>query len=466
MKRLMPFASLLLQDMVSTSEMRDVWTEENMIQKWMDVERAITEAQAELGMIPQHAAKMILEKLSLEHLTIELINEKKKTLGHIMVSFLKAFRDICGTPAEHFHVGPTTQDILDTGLTLQMREAHYIIMRQMLELEEVLCERAIEFKNTLLMGRTHQQHAVPTTFGFILATWASEITDHIERAKESEKRWLFGNLSAAVGAQNTFVELSDVGTARKLQEIVCTKLGLNTPTLDLHTRTDRFAEVVTNLAELCSSLGKIGINISSWQRSEVMEIEEPHELDQHFSSTMPNKVNPEPSEQVESLAKVVRGFALAIQDLQMLDNRDGTRMPVEFITIPLTYMMVSKALETTIKNLASLVVHKDNMLKNLNHPYVLGQAAAERLMIAMYKKTGEKDRAHTLFHRCARKSREEGRAFKDVVLQDEDVGRLFTAEELEKLFDLTTYTGTAVYQTEETVKVILVKRKKDLKKYE
>jgi adenylosuccinate lyase len=465
MKTLIPFVSVLLQDMVSTPEMQEIWSEENTIQKWIDVERAITDTQKELGMIPEYAANLILEKLSLEHLTIELINEKRKTVGHLMVSFLKAFKDICAPAAEYFHLGPTTQDILDTGMTLQMREAHQIIMRQLLELEGLFCTRAMEHKDTVMMGRTHQQHAVPITFGFILATWASEIRDHIERAKESEKRWLLGNLSAVVGTQNTFKELSDTMTARKLQENVCTKIGLGTPMIDLHTRTDRFAEVVTNLAELCSSLGKMGINIASGQRSEVMEIEEPYGPEQYFSSTTPHKVNPEPSEQIEGLAKVVRGHALAIQDLQMLDNRDATRMPVEYVTIPLTYMMVAKALSTMIKNIAGLSVYKDIMLKNLNHQNVLGQTVAERLMISMYKKTGKRDRAYNLLHKLSRKSREERKPFKEVVLQDDYISKLFTLEEIEKLFDLTTYTGTAAYQTEETVSFIHLKREKDLEYY-
>ena len=318
MQQLTPFGSILFRDSVSTAEMREVWTDQNMVQKWMDVEGAIVEAQAALGMIPERAARQIAEKLTLEFLPVERIAAERRLVGHLMVAFLKAFRDVCGPAAEHFHVGPTTQDIMDTGLTLQMRESHELIMKQLRRLEDRLCERALEHKNTVVMGRSHQQHAVPVTFGFILANWASEISDHIEWARESEKRWLLGNLSAAVGAQNTFVELSDVKTARRLQEMVCELLGLGIPVTDLHSRTDRFAEVVTNLSELCSSLGELGLNIASWQRPEVLEVEEPYDIDRYSSSTMPNKVNPERSEEVAGLAKLVRGLALAVQDIQML----------------------------------------------------------------------------------------------------------------------------------------------------
>lgn len=460
MTSLIPFNSLLLRDMVSIAEMRAIWTDENMIQRWMDVEGAITEAQAELGIVPENDAKVIIDKLSLKNLSIEHIHKKLKTTGHLMVAFLKAFRDVCGLPAEHFHVGPTTQDILDTGLTLQMKESHEIIMKQMLKLENILCHRALEFKDTIVMGRTHQQYAVPITFGFTLAVWASEIADHIERAKESEKRWLYGNLSGAVGTQNALVELCGIETTRKLQDMVCKKLRLNTPMIDLHSRTDRFAEAVTNLSELCSSLGEFGINISSWQRTEVMEIEEPHDSLQYFSSTMPNKVNPEPSEQIQGLATIVRSFALAIQDIQMLDNRDATRIPIEYTSIPLSYMMTSKALETIIRNITGLIVNKNKMLENLTNPNALGQAATERLMIAIYKKTGKKDQAHSLLHEYTTKSRENKLQLKYLIQKDEYMSKLFTREELEKIFDLKTYTGTAAYQTEDIVKSIFNKRKK------
>ncbi len=458
MKGPIPFDSLLLRSMFSTETSRKIWTEENMVQKWIDVERAITEAQSELGIIPQHDAGVIIDNLSLKNLPIENIHEQAKKTGHLMVSFLKAFREACGPSAEHFHLGPTTQDILDTGLTLQMKESHEYVMLQMIELESVLCHRAMEFKDTVVMGRTHHQHAVPVTFGFVLATWAGEIADHIDRAQESEKRWLFGSLSGAAGAQNAFAEICGIETARKLAGMVCKKLGLNTPRIDLHTRTDRFAEVITNLAELCSSLGEFGLNISLWQMSEVMEAEEPYDCRQYSSSTMPNKVNPEPSEQIQGLAALTRSLALAVQSINMPGNRDGTRITIEYAAIPLSYMMTSKALESMIRNVSGLIVHKDKMLENIFHPNVLGQAAAERLMIAMYGKIGQKNEAHKLLHEYSRKSREKKIHLKDLFLEDEYMSKIFTREELDKLFDLTTYTGTAAHQTEEFVKFLLTKR--------
>jgi adenylosuccinate lyase len=283
--------------------------------------------------------------------------------------------------------------------------------------------------------------------------------DHIERARDSERRWLFGNLSGVVGAQNSFVELSDSNTARKLQEMVCAKLGLNVPLTDMSTRTDRFAEITANLAGLCSALGKMGLNIRNWQQTEVMEVEEPYDDKQHSSSTLPNKKNPESSEYIEGLAIVARGLALAMQDTRMPVTRDSTRIPVQYTCIPSTYMLASRALRFATEIISGLIVHKDNMLRNINHPNVLQRAAAERIMIAMYKKTGEKDKAHSLLHKCARQSQRNSLSFREILLSNKDVGKIFSSAELDKLLDLTTYTGTATRQTEETVRAIERKRK-------
>jgi adenylosuccinate lyase len=458
LETLVPFSSLLFRDVVGTPEMRAVWTEENTVGKWIQVHRAIVEAQRELGLLEATTAAAILAKLSLEHLGIEHIHRKQQTHSHLMVSFLKAFREVCGPAAEHFYVGPTTQDVLDTALTLQIAEAHTIVLGRTAALEEVLCARALEYRDAVVMGRSHQQHTVPTTFGFILATWASEISDHGERALESEKRWLLGNLSGISGAQNAFVELADAKIARRLQELVCARLKLAVPSIDLHTRSDRFAEVVGHLAELASSLGKIGTNLVAWQRSEVGEVEAPSTDEQYSSSTSPNKVNPESSEHAAGLAMLVRGLSTALLGLQMLDNRDGTRLPVELVAIPLTYLMTSRALATTTHNLAELQVHTDAMRANLEHPNVLGQAAAERIMIALYKKTGKRDWAHTALHRCARRSREERLPFVDAVLADPEIAEHLDRSELTALSDLSGYTGTAAQQTVETVQHLRSRR--------
>jgi len=161
---------VLLQNAYGTPEMRKVWTEQNMVQKWLDYEKVIALEMANLGMIPRDAADEIASKSTTEHLTPEMIAEFKADTGHLIVSLIKAFAKMCGPAGEHYHVGPTTQDIMLTGFTIQMREAYEIIMRQLRELEQILMDKALKYKTTVMMGRTHAQHAVPITFGFLLGT--------------------------------------------------------------------------------------------------------------------------------------------------------------------------------------------------------------------------------------------------------------------------------------------------------
>jgi adenylosuccinate lyase len=453
-----PFGSLLLRDMIGTPEMRPVWTEERTLAAWIQVLRALVEAQRDVGLLDGAPAAGILARLTPEELSVERIRAKQVVHQHLMVSLLKAFRELCGPDAEHFYLGPTTQDVLDTALTLQMVEAHRLVMAQMLALEEALCERALEHRDTVVSGRSHQQPTVPTTFGFVLATWASEVHDHVGRALESEKRWQLGSLGGISGAQNAFVELSDAETARRLQELFCSRLGLGVPEIGLHPRNDRFAEVVNHLVELLSSLGKFGMNLATWQRPEVGEVEVPAAPEAFSSSTSPNKVNPESSEIVEGLAKLARGLGSALLGVQVLDDRDGTRLPVQLVAIPLCYLMASRALATTTQNVRDCRVHAERMRANLEHPALLGQPAAERIMLALYRKTGRRDWAHTALHRCARVSREQQRSFIDVILDDSELRGLFDRSELERLGDPSSYTGTAVEQTTRVVQALRARR--------
>jgi len=460
-----PFSSIILRDIVSTEAMRAIWSEDSLLRTWMETEKAFTSAQAELGLIPREAAEQIVAHLNPETLSAARLHEQIERNRHLMVAFLRAFREVCGPAAEHFHVGPTTQDILDTALTLQIREAHRLILRQMLELETVLCERALEHQNTVMMGRTHEQHALPLTLGFVMATWASEIRDHVERATDSEKRWMFGVLTGGVGTQNAFVELAGEETARRLERLFCERLELRVPLTDLQPRIDRFAEIVTNLANLTSSLGRIGLNLRSWQRPEVLETETPFGPEECSSSTMPNKRNPESSERVEGLAALCRALAQAVQGIPVADHRDGVRIPVEYTGIPMTYMMCSRGLETITGNIRGLRVHKDHMLQNLNHPAVLEQAAGERLMIALYKKTGNRNWAHTVLNECSRISHDERRPLSEVVAEHPELGKYLSRQDLSGLMDLTTYTGTAASRTRETVRVLLRRNREDRTRY-
>lgn len=449
MNRLVPFASDVFRDVVGTESMRAVWSDESLIGHWRLVEGAVVEVQAEMGWIPSGAAREIVAKL--ETFSLQDVVDRRRETGHLMVAFLKAFREHCGPAAEHLHVGPTTQDILDTGLVRMVDASHDIIIERIRSLEEALCVRAIEHADTPVMGRSHGQHAVPTTFGFLLAGWAQEARDHLDRLRESEKRWKVVSLTAAVGSRNTFVELSDVASARELEQRVGERLGLPVAPIDWHARGDKLAEPVVGLASLTSSLCKWALNLRWWQSSEVAETAAPYRAEEYSSSTMPIKRNPERLEHIVGAAALVRGFASAMESVAVLDNRDGTRVPVQFTALPQSYALADRSLVTMLETVAGMEVDAEAMRRNLDHPNVLGTAAGERLMIAVYRKTGRRDWAHTTLHDCATEALAQGRSLREAVASNAELSAMFTPKELDDLCDLSTYIGSAPVETRETV---------------
>ena len=449
MNRLVPFTSDVFADVVGTQAMRSIWSDEALIGQWRAVEGAIVEVQAEMGCIPAEAAREIVAKL--ETFPLEAVVDRRRETGHLMVAFLKAFREHCGPAAEHFHVGPTTQDILDTGLVRMMAESSDVVLDRLTDLEEALCHRALEHAETPVMGRSHAQHAVPTTFGFILAGWAQEAREHFDRLRESEKRWRVVSLSAAVGSRSAFVELGDVESARDLERRVGERLGLSASPIEWHARSDRLAEPVACLASFVSSLSKWALNLRWRQSSEIAETAAPYRPEEYSSSTMPIKRNPEKLEHVIGAAALVRGYASAMESVAVLDNRDGTRVPVQFTALPQSYGLAHRSVETMLATIAGLEVDAEMMRRNLDHPNVLGTAAGERLMIAIYRKTGRRDWAHTTLHDCAVEAAAQGRTLREAVAANAELASMFSPQELDDLCDLSTYLGSAPVETRETV---------------
>jgi len=448
----------IMRDSYGTPEMRKIWEEENIVQKWLDYEAVITSVQVKLGLIPKEAGDDIISKSTVKHLPPQVVAKKKAEVGHIIVSFIKEFADMCGPSGEYYHLGPTTQDILDTGLTLQIREAYQLLMTDLLKLEEVLVNLAREHRTTVMMGRTHGQHAVPLTFGFKVAMWASEIRDHVDRLREMEKRLFVMKLTAAVGSRNTFVYLLGVEKTLELCNTVAKRIGLANPVWDPTHRTDRFAELTFNLALLCCTLAGMGLEIRDLQRTEIGEAAEPWDpTRQYSSSTMPGKRNPEPSEWQEGLAKIARGNALAMMDVQMIGERDATRMGVEFACIPENFLLAHAAVRTAIRVFSGLEVHKERMRENL---YLLqGTPLGEVVMLKLWQKTGKKVTAHTLVHDATMRAMMENRLFKDVLLETPAVKELLSADEIDEVTNPEAYIGTAPQQVDAVVKYIEERRK-------
>ena len=262
-------------------------------------------------------------------------------------------------------------------------------------------------------------------------------------------------VAGGVGAQNAFVELSDHQTARELERRVCQRLGLFAPDSQQQGRFDRFGEVVFILASLCASLARMGLQLRTMERPEVAELGTLYGEEACSSSTMPNKRNPEPAERVQGLADLARGHADTMLSLRTADHRDSTRIPVLYTAVPGAFLLVSRALESIAAHLETMQVNRDVMRANLDHPNVLGQAAAERVMIALYRKTGRKHWAHTRLSECSAISTRTRRPLRQVIEEMADLTAHLSAAELDLLFELSTYTGTAALQVEQAVARIM-----------
>ncbi len=450
----------LFQNNYGTAEMRSIWSEDNMVQKWLDTEKAIVVTMADLDLIPRHVADEIEKNSSTEHVTPAMIAEFLATTKHMGVSLVKAFSKSCDVAGEHYHLGLTTQDILLTGLTLQMREAYDLIMAQLLDFEAVLLKQAQRYKSTIMMGRTHGQHATPITLGFTIASWAYEIRDHIDRLQELSKRLFRAKYTATVGTHSTWVYLFGVEKTQQLVTSAAQKIGLANPPIDIQTRTDRLAEVGFVLANVLTSLGKIGLNIRYLSCEEIREVEEPWDYkNQYSSSTMPNKRNPESSEWLDSLSKIAQGNASALMSITTLNERDATGSGPLFKCLADNFLLTSAALSKANYILSGLTVNAEKMRKNL---YLTnGLAMAEAVMLKLWQKSGKKVTAHTLLRNISMQVVEHGLDFKTVLSEDAEITKYLSLEEIDEATNPEKYCGDALLQIETVVAYIEERRLQD-----
>ncbi len=447
----------IFQNNFGTAEMRTVWGEDNMVQKWLECEKAIALEMAELGLIPQEIAFEIEAFSKVELVSPALIARFMRETKHLGVSLVKAFNDQCTKSGEQYHLGLTTDDVLLTGLTLQIKEAHGLIHGQLLELEDVLMRQAERYKHTIMIGRTHGQHALPTTLGFLLAGWAGEIRDHIDRLEGLRERLFRAKYTAAVGTRASWVYLFGKTATRQLVKGAAARLGLLDPVIDIQTRSDRLAEIGFVLANITTSLGKIGLTIRHYNAEEIREVQEPwDEASQHSSSTMPNKQNPEGCEWLDGLAKVAQGNASALMNVAVLNERDATRMAPFLKCIADNFLLTAAALQKATHILGHLRVNEDQMRHNL---YMTGGLVmAEAVMLALWRKTNEKVTAHSCLRDLAVRVQSGGEDFRTALLQDAYISSHLTADEIDALLDPEDYIGDALEQLESVLAQIRERR--------
>jgi adenylosuccinate lyase len=406
-------------------EMGAIWTEENRYRKWLDVELAACQANAEAGLIPMEAVAVIRERAVF---SVERIHELEKTTDHDVIAFTTNLAESIGPESRWVHYGLTSSDVVDTANALLLCEAGDLIIARLQTLSDVLRRRAFEFKDTPMIGRTHGVHAEPMTLGLVFALWYEEIRRDIDRMARARAGVSYGKISGAVG---TFAHLDP-----EIEERVCFLLGLKPANISTQIiQRDRYAEFVTALAIIASSLEKFALQIRHWQRTEVREAHEYFKPGQKGSSAMPHKRNPILSERICGMARLVRGYAVAaLENNALWHERDISHSSAERVLLPDAAIAVDYMLTKTASLIEKLVIKPERMLENLNA--TRGLVFSGQLLLELAAAGVAREQAYAWVQRNAMRSWDEGLDFRKLVSEDADISRVLTVERIDRAFDV------------------------------
>ena len=402
-----------------------IWSDQHRYETWLLVESAAADAMAAAGIVPPEAARDIRERGAFD---IARIEEIEPITQHDVIAFTTAVAEHVGPSARWLHFGMTSSDVIDTAQALQMREACDLILKDLDALADAVRDRAIEFRRTPMIGRTHGVHAEPMTFGLKLALWFAELQRAIERVRRAREAVSVGKLSGAVG---TFAHLPP-----QIEEDVCRRLGLApAPVASQVIQRDRHAELLTTLAITAASLETFALEIRGLQKTEIGEVEEPFAKGQKGSSAMPHKRNPVGCEQIVGLARLLRGNAhAAIENIALWHERDISHSSVERVILPDSFIALDHMLRRFTRIVQGMVVHPDRMLENLNRSR--GVVFSGTVLLELARKGVSREQAYEWVQRNAMRSFDEHREFKALLLADPDVTRVLAPAELERAFDL------------------------------
>ncbi len=408
-------------------EMGGIWTEENKFRKWLDVEIAACQANAEAGAIPLEAVEVIRRKAAF---SVERINELEQTTDHDVIAFTTNLAENIGPEARWVHYGLTSSDVVDTANGLLLRKAGDLIIAKLQTLSDMLKRRAFEFKDTPMIGRTHGVHAEPTTLGLTFALWFEETRRNVDRMTRARAGVSYGKISGAVG---TFAHLDP-----EIEERVCFLLGLKPANVSTQIiQRDRYAEFVTTLAIIASSLEKFALQVRHWQRTEVREAHEYFKPGQKGSSAMPHKRNPILSERICGLARVVRGYAMtALENNALWHERDISHSSAERVILPDACITADYMLAKTTSLLEKLVVKPERMLENLN--LTRGLVFSGQLLLELAANGVAREEAYAWVQRNAMRAWDEGLDFRELVQHDTDIARALKPEQITQAFDVRT----------------------------
>lgn len=443
-----PVDSIFFKDLYGSPEMRAIFDDTNLLQKWLDYEAALARAEVAAGIVPPEAAAEITRKARAELMDSAAIKRGIDRTVHPLVSVIWQLAEACeGEAGKYVHWGATTQDVMDTGLVLQIKEAYPIYERTLDALIGAAGRLAREHRDTLMAGRTHGQQALPITFGFKVAVWVAELHRHRARLAEGKTRTLTGQFGGAVGTLAGVGEQGMTINGRLMAE-----LGLNVPAIAWHTARDGIAEFAVTLTMITATLGKIAHEIIDLQKTEFSEVEEPFETGRVGSSTMPHKRNPMMCEAILALARLTRRHAATAIDAMLHEHeRDWSSVHMEWAYVPELCTMAHGAMTLTLRVLRGLMVYPDNMQRNLEATH--GALLTERVMLALGKFIG-RQRAHDIVQEAAMRAFERRIPVGELLKRDPAVSAHLSGETIDSLLDPAGYTGLASAYVDQVLKLV------------
>ena len=408
----------------SLPEMSAVWSEENRLGNWLEIELLAVEAWAELGKVPPEDARAIRQKASF---TPSRVQELERITRHDVAAFVQCLGESVGEAGRWIHFGMTSSDVIDTGLALQLRDAADILLMRLERLLAVVKRMALEHRETVMIGRTHGVQAEPISLGLKLAVWAFELDRDRDRLRRARESVCVGAISGAVG---TYATLDP-----RVEAIVCNRLGLRPAEASTQIiQRDHHAEYVTMLALVASTLDKIATEIRNLARTELREVQEPFAEGQKGSSAMPHKRNPIACERVSGLARLIRGYAeSALENVVLWHERDISHSSTERVIFPDACGLLDFMLLELTKVLEGLRVFPERMRRNLEADG--GLTFSQSVLLALVDKGLSRDDAYTIVQRAAAAAWDEGADFRAELGQNPEVQRLLSPEELNALFD-------------------------------
>ncbi len=424
----------------STAEMRKVFDDRARYQRWLDIEVALAEVQAGLGDIPAEAAREIAKAARIEELDIGFIKEELGKTGHSLLPLLKAVQKRCrDNLGEYIHYGPTTQDIEDTGAVLEIKDAAKILARDLIRIEKAILELAEKYRDFPMAGRTHNQQGLPITLGLKFANWAAEIRRGIERLKGIRERVFVGMMHGGTGSMAGLGE-----HAWEIAEQVMRKLGLGLPPTGWGSARDTVAEYQVVLGILAGSLGRVSNEIFQLARTEINEFREP--LGEHYvgSSTMPHKRNPEVTEFIVAMCRIVMSnVQLALQAMISEHERDTRAWRIDWHSIPESSIMLHKALSALTFIVEGLEIDEKRITQNLDMLH--GMLFSEALMFHLGRKVG-KQTAHHLIRDAILGTKNSEKNFKELLMDSPVIRENLSLAELESIMDYSKHVGESSRQ--------------------